>query len=168
MAPALLMSRPCSVRLRVAPFIQPDNCPAGRATPRRPCVDRRGLREALDNGEGLFGEVAQPLSRLSFLDHSSDLVGSLQIPAASCGVYALRPTCGHGALTGLQPPGPPAAQSELMYLSTIGPIADPPTTCAPRSSPRPVPRTRPLAPSTGDSRRHATTHGRLPGRLRPR
>jgi hypothetical protein len=82
------MSRPCSVRLRVAPFIQPDNCPAGRATPRRPCVDRRGLREALDYGEGLFGEVAPAAIEVVI---PRPQLGSRWIAANPCGL--LRRLC---------------------------------------------------------------------------
>jgi amidase len=50
------------------------------------------------------GAAAAVATGSSFLDYGSDLVGSLRIPAAFCGIYCLRPTAGTVPLTGLQPP----------------------------------------------------------------
>jgi len=69
------------------------------------------------------GAAAAVAAGLTFLDYGSDLVGSIRIPATSCGVYGLRPSAGTVPLTGLQPPGPPAAASDMTYLSTVGPLA---------------------------------------------
>src|ERR671913_2196990 len=69
------------------------------------------------------GAAAAVAAGLTFLDYGSDLVGSIRIPASSCGVYGLRPSAGTVPLTGLQPPGPPAAASDMTYLSTVGPLA---------------------------------------------
>jgi amidase len=69
------------------------------------------------------GAAAAVAAGLSRLDFGTDLVGSIRIPAAFCGVYGLRPSAGLVPLTGMQPPGPPAGPSEMTYLSTIGPIA---------------------------------------------
>ncbi|MPZ95942.1 MAG: amidase, partial [Propionibacteriales bacterium] len=68
------------------------------------------------------GAAAAVAAGLSFLEYGSDLVGSLRIPAAFCGVYCLRPTAGTVPLTGMQPPGPPAPSSEMADLSAVGPL----------------------------------------------
>jgi amidase len=68
------------------------------------------------------GAAAAVAAGLSFLDHGSDLVGSIRIPASFCGVYGLRPSVGTVPLTGFQPPGPPAGPSDMRYLSSVGPL----------------------------------------------
>jgi amidase len=69
------------------------------------------------------GSAAAVAAGATFLDYGSDLVGSIRIPAAFCGVYGLRPSVGVVPLTGLQPPGPPAPPSEMLYMSNVGPFA---------------------------------------------
>ena len=69
------------------------------------------------------GAAAAVAAGMSFLDYGSDLVGSIRIPAGYCGVYGLRPSVASVPLTGLQPPGPPAAPSDMTYLSAVGPLA---------------------------------------------
>ncbi len=69
------------------------------------------------------GAAAAVASGMSFLDHGSDLAGSIRIPASFCGVYGLRPTSGTVPLQGFQPPGTPVLPSDHRHLSTIGPIA---------------------------------------------
>lgn len=69
------------------------------------------------------GAAAAVAAGLSFLDYGSDLVGSIRIPASFSGVYGLRPSVGIVPLTGFQPPGPPAAPSEMTYMSAVGPLA---------------------------------------------
>jgi len=69
------------------------------------------------------GGAAAVATGMTFLDHGSDLVGSIRIPASHCGVYGLRPTSGTVSLQGFQPPGPPALPSDHRHLSTIGPLA---------------------------------------------
>ncbi len=69
------------------------------------------------------GSAAAVAAGMSFLDYGSDLVGSVRIPAGFCGVYGLRPSAGIVPLTGFQPPGPPAAPSEMTYMSAAGPLA---------------------------------------------
>jgi amidase len=69
------------------------------------------------------GAAAAVAAGLSFLDYGSDLVGSIRIPAAFCGVYGLKPSVGIVPLTGFQPPGPPAPPSEMTYMSAVGPLA---------------------------------------------
>ena len=69
------------------------------------------------------GSAAAVAAGETFLDFGSDLVGSIRIPAAFCGVYGLKPTVGVVPLTGLQPPGPPAPPSEMSYMSNVGPFA---------------------------------------------
>jgi amidase len=69
------------------------------------------------------GSAAAVAAGLSFLEYGSDLVGSVRLPAAYCGVYGLRPSVGVVPLTGFQPPGPPAGPSDMTYLGTLGPLA---------------------------------------------
>ena len=77
----------------------------------------------LTPGGSSGGSAAAVASGLSFLDYGSDLVGSIRIPAAFCGVYGLKPSVGVVPVAGLQPPGPPAPESELLYMSHVGPFA---------------------------------------------
>jgi amidase len=72
------------------------------------------------------GSAAAVSAGLSFLDYGTDLVGSIRIPAAFCGVYGLRPTPDTVPLTGFQHPAAadaPRLQSERTYISAVGPIA---------------------------------------------
>jgi len=69
------------------------------------------------------GGAAAVAAGATFLDYGSDLVGSIRIPAAFCGVYGLKPSVGVVPLTGLQPPGPPTPTSEMLFMSNLGPIA---------------------------------------------
>jgi amidase len=69
------------------------------------------------------GAAAALAAGMTFLEYGSDLVGSIRIPAAYCGVYGLRPSAGTVPLTGFQPPGPAAPTSELPSLSSAGPMA---------------------------------------------
>jgi amidase len=72
---------------------------------------------------GSSGGAAAALSAgMSFLEYGSDLVGSIRIPAAFCGVYGLKPSVGIVPLTGFQPPGPPAGPSDMAYMSAVGPL----------------------------------------------
>jgi amidase len=77
----------------------------------------------LTPGGSSGGSAAAVAAGATFLDFGSDLVGSIRIPAAFCGVYGLKPSVGVVPLTGLQPPGPPAQPSEMLYMSTLGPFA---------------------------------------------
>jgi amidase len=69
------------------------------------------------------GSAAALAAGLTYLEHGSDLVGSIRLPASFCGVYGLRPTPGVVPLTGFAPPGPIAEQSELAHQSVLGPLA---------------------------------------------
>src|SRR5918994_5715239 len=72
---------------------------------------------------GSSGGAAAALSAgMTFLEYGSDLVGSIRIPASFCGVYGLKPSVGIVPLTGFQPPGPPAGQRDMMYMSAVGPL----------------------------------------------
>lgn len=77
----------------------------------------------LTPGGSSGGSAAAVAASETFLDFGSDLVGSVRIPAAFCGVYGLKPSVGVVPLTGLQPPGPPAPSSEMSYMSNVGPLA---------------------------------------------
>ncbi len=68
------------------------------------------------------GSAAAISAGMSFLEFGSDLVGSIRIPASCCGVYGLRPSVGVVPLTGFQVPGPPSPQSEMSYMSAVGPF----------------------------------------------
>jgi amidase len=76
----------------------------------------------LTPGGSSGGSAAAVSAAETFLDFGSDLVGSIRIPAAFCGIYGLKPSVGVVPLTGLQPPGPPAAPSEMSYMSNVGPF----------------------------------------------
>lgn len=69
------------------------------------------------------GAAAAVAAGMSFLEYGSDLAGSIRIPAGFCGVYGLKPSVGLVPGTGFQPPGPPAPQSEMAYMSSLGPLA---------------------------------------------
>jgi amidase len=71
------------------------------------------------------GSAAAVAAGLTFLDFGSDLVGSIRIPAAFCGVYGLRPSAGAVPQDGFAPPGAPAKAlpREVGWISTVGPIA---------------------------------------------
>lgn len=69
------------------------------------------------------GAAAAVATGMTFLDHGSDLVGSIRLPASYCGVYGLKPTAGTVPLQGFQPPGPPELPNDHQYLSSIGPLA---------------------------------------------
>ncbi|TCC50209.1 amidase [Kribbella capetownensis] len=69
------------------------------------------------------GGAAALAAALSYLEYGSDLVGSIRLPAAYCGVYGLKPTSGLVPLQGFQVPGPPEVPNEFPNLSTIGPLA---------------------------------------------
>jgi amidase len=73
-------------------------------------------------GGSTGGGAAAVSAGMSFLEYGSDLVGSIRIPASFCGVFGLKPSVGIVPLTGFQPPGPPAAASEMTYMSAIGPL----------------------------------------------
>lgn len=69
------------------------------------------------------GSAAALAADLTYLEYGSDLVGSIRLPAAYCGVYGLKPTNGLVPQRGFQVPGTPYLPSELPNLSTIGPLA---------------------------------------------
>lgn len=71
------------------------------------------------------GSAAAVAAGITFLDYGSDLVGSIRIPAAFCGVYGLRPTANTIPQDGFAPPGAPAAAlpPDIGWISTVGPIA---------------------------------------------
>jgi amidase len=69
------------------------------------------------------GGAAAVLAGMAFLEYGSDLVGSIRIPASFCGVYGLKPSVEIVPLSGFQPPGPPPGPSEMMYMSSVGPLA---------------------------------------------
>ena len=69
------------------------------------------------------GAAAAVASGMSYLDYGSDVVGSIRIPAAFCGVYGLKPTNGIVPQGGFQPPGPRAKTTLLDDMSCLGPLA---------------------------------------------
>jgi amidase len=74
-------------------------------------------------GGSTGGGAAAVAAGMSFLEYGSDLVGSIRIPAAFCGVYGLKPTAGTVPGTGFAPPfAPDALPSDLTTLTTLGPL----------------------------------------------
>jgi amidase len=69
------------------------------------------------------GAAAALAAGLTFLEFGSDVVGSIRIPAAFCGVYGLKPSAGSVPFTGVQPPGPPAMPVEAFTIAALGPLA---------------------------------------------
>lgn len=69
------------------------------------------------------GAAAALAANETYLEYGSDLVGSIRLPAAYCGVYGLKPTNGLVPLQGFQVPGTPQLPNELPNLSTVGPLA---------------------------------------------
>ncbi|WP_410787914.1 amidase family protein [Kribbella sp. C-35] len=69
------------------------------------------------------GAAAALAADLTYLEYGSDLVGSIRLPAAYCGVYGLKPTNNLIPLRGFEIPGTPYLPTELPNLSTIGPLA---------------------------------------------
>ncbi|TCO52028.1 amidase [Kribbella antiqua] len=69
------------------------------------------------------GGAAALAAGLTYLEYGSDLVGSIRLPAAYCGVYGLKPTAGLVPQRGFQMPGPVEPPDEFPQLSTIGPLA---------------------------------------------
>ncbi len=69
------------------------------------------------------GGAAALAAGLTYLEYGSDLVGSIRLPAAYCGVYGMKPTAGTVPLHGFQVPGPPELPLEFPNLSSIGPLA---------------------------------------------
>ncbi|HEY4454690.1 MAG TPA: amidase family protein [Pseudonocardiaceae bacterium] len=74
-------------------------------------------------GGSTGGGAAAVAAGLSFLEHGSDLAGSIRIPAAMCGVYGLKPTTGTVPTGGFRPPGVPASPNDLPSPLAVGPIA---------------------------------------------
>lgn len=69
------------------------------------------------------GAAAALAAGLTYLEYGSDLVGSIRLPAAYCGVYGLKPTAGVVPRDGFQPPGPPTPATEFPNPSSLGPLA---------------------------------------------
>jgi amidase len=86
-------------------------------------VTRNPWDPARTPGGSSGGAAAATAAGLTFLEYGSDLVGSVRLPAALCGVYGLKPSVGIVPLTGFQPPGPPADPSDMTYMSAVGPLA---------------------------------------------
>jgi amidase len=91
------------------------------ATPLHGVTANPGDRARTPGGSS-GGAAAAVAAGMSFLEYGSDLVGSIRLPASYCGVYGLRPSVASVPLTGFQPPGPPAAPSDMTYLSAVGPL----------------------------------------------
>jgi hypothetical protein len=103
------------------------------------------------------GSAAAVAMGFAFVEHGSDLVGSIRIPASFCGVFGLRPSVGVVPLTGLAVPGQEREESDHVYLSTLevrsrARLA----TCARRSERPAGPRAPNSAPTPGRCRRRAT------------
>jgi amidase len=73
-------------------------------------------------GGSTGGGAAALAAGLTFLEYGSDLVGSIRIPASFSGVYGLKPSVSTVPLTGFQPPGPPPNPSDMLYMSSVGPL----------------------------------------------
>jgi amidase len=69
------------------------------------------------------GSAAALAAGMTHLEYGSDLVGSIRLPAAACGVYGLRPTADTVPLTGFRPPGAPDTPLAMTYLAALGPLA---------------------------------------------
>lgn len=69
------------------------------------------------------GGAAALAAGLTYLEYGSDLVGSIRLPAAYCGIYGLKPTAGVVPMDGFQPPGPPVPTTEFPNPSSLGPLA---------------------------------------------
>jgi amidase len=104
-----------NVAMMLADFGQTDNPLWGRT------VNPYDPQRAAGGSSG--GAAAALAAGQTYLDYGSDLVGSIRIPAAFCGVYGLRPTPGVVPATGFAPPGPSQLPSELAYFASIGPLA---------------------------------------------
>jgi amidase len=77
-------------------------------------------------GGSTGGGAAGLAAGLTFLEYGSDVVGSIRIPAAFCGVYGLKPSAETVPLNGFAPPGPPDPATEysrMRYMSALGPLA---------------------------------------------
>jgi amidase len=74
-------------------------------------------------GGSTGGGAAALAAGMTFLEYGSDLVGSIRIPASFSGIYGLKPSVGTVPLTGFQPPGPPPGPSDMLYMSSVGPLA---------------------------------------------
>jgi amidase len=74
-------------------------------------------------GGSTGGGAAALAAGMTFLEYGSDLVGSIRIPASFSGIYGLKPSVGTVPLTGFQPPGPPPRPSDMLYMSSVGPLA---------------------------------------------
>lgn len=84
---------------------------------------RNPWNPACSVGGSSGGAAAALAAGLTHLEYGSDLVGSIRIPAAYCGVYGLKPTFGTVPVTGLHPPGPFRQPGEPLPLSCLGPLA---------------------------------------------
>ena len=69
------------------------------------------------------GGAAALAAGLTYLEYGSDLVGSIRLPAAYCGVYGLKPTAGIVPLDGFQAPGTTPTATEFPNLASVGPLA---------------------------------------------
>src|SRR5207253_3164190 len=74
-------------------------------------------------GGSTGGGAAALAAGMTFVDYGTDLVGSIRIPASFCGVYGLKPSARLVPLTGFQLPGTPPTNSEMRYMSAVGPLA---------------------------------------------
>jgi len=70
------------------------------------------------------GAAAALAMRLSALEIGSDFGGSLRVPAASCGVFALKPSFGAVSLLGHAPGGVPRAPRDTLVAGPMARTAD--------------------------------------------